>query len=573
MSTRLKSSSDSFLLTALLPISKFIHQSRRVRSLLADRIVHESLDIILQPLKDAARFGLMMNDPIGNLRFCFTPIASYIVDTPEALMLSGVGGKTSPITTAMYKEFGDPDQHPLRTKSHTLRQLRRIQVHADDLRRYLAAAKTLRLNGVASPFFRDWLMAEPSRFLTPEPLHEWHKKLWDHAVRWAINIVGAEELDFRYSVIQPSVGFRQFREGISHLKQVTGRTQRDVQRCLISVIAGCAPPGVVVAIRALLDFCYLAQAPELDDNDCDTLLLSLRTFHEHKSHVIKAGGRRGKKQVISNWYIPKLELLQNVVPSVRDSGVPMQWTADVTEHAHILLIKNPARGSNNVDIDPQICRHLDRLEKSSMFELATSLKELQNVDCDGEDGDYTDPTDSGDIDTDAGGALLFHSVARLGQPKRTPTDYFSKAHELLSSPSPSAPFTHRSFVSGRTAINIARDPKINRVSIDQVALAFQIPDLRAALGDYVQRERSNLPHSVSGSRLSAGDCHLPFSELAVWHSVRLQQTPFHSDSDLASAQTVTASPPSSSWKYGRFDAVIFNVDPDKEWPWSGLLGK
>lgn len=96
MSTRLKSSSDAFLLTALLPIPKFIHKTRRIRSLLSDRIIHESLDIVLQPLKDAARFGVMMNDPLGNLRFCFTPLASYIVDTPEACMLAGVGGKTSP---------------------------------------------------------------------------------------------------------------------------------------------------------------------------------------------------------------------------------------------------------------------------------------------------------------------------------------------------------------------------------------------------------------------------------------------------------------------------------------------
>lgn len=75
-STRLKLSSDAFLLTALLPIPKFIHKSRRIRGLLADRIIHESLDIVLQPLKDAARFGVMMNDPLGNLRFFFTALTS-----------------------------------------------------------------------------------------------------------------------------------------------------------------------------------------------------------------------------------------------------------------------------------------------------------------------------------------------------------------------------------------------------------------------------------------------------------------------------------------------------------------
>lgn len=52
--------------------------------------------------------------------------------------------------------------------------------------------------------------------------------------------------------------------------------------------------------------------------------------------------------------------------------------ADVTEHAHIVVIKNPARRSNNIDIDPQICRHLDHVKKCSKFELATSLRESQN---------------------------------------------------------------------------------------------------------------------------------------------------------------------------------------------------
>jgi hypothetical protein len=218
-------------------------------------------------------------------------------------------------------------------------------------------------------------MANPPNFLTPEPLHEWYKRFWDHEVKWAINIVGAQELDFRFTILQPSVGFRHFDEGISHLKKVTRRMQRDVQRYLVMILAGTAPAGVVLAIRSLLDFSYHAQALELDDNDCSALLASLRSFHENKADITKAGGRKEKKDVITNWYIPKLELLQNVVPLIRNSGAPFQWTADTTEHAHILMIKNPAWRSNNNDVDPQICRHLDCLEKCSKFGLATSLRE------------------------------------------------------------------------------------------------------------------------------------------------------------------------------------------------------
>ena len=107
MSTRLKLSSDAFLLAALLPIPKFVHNNKRMCGLLSDRLLHECLDIVLEPLKQAARLGITMNDPLGNLRLCYTPLVSYIVDTPEACMLAAVGGKTSPVTIAMYKQFGD----------------------------------------------------------------------------------------------------------------------------------------------------------------------------------------------------------------------------------------------------------------------------------------------------------------------------------------------------------------------------------------------------------------------------------------------------------------------------------
>ena len=75
---------------------------------LKDHLLHACLDFVLQPLKIGAAIGIMLNDPLGNHRFCFTPCASYMVDTQEALMLAGVAGKTSHLTVANYKNFGDP---------------------------------------------------------------------------------------------------------------------------------------------------------------------------------------------------------------------------------------------------------------------------------------------------------------------------------------------------------------------------------------------------------------------------------------------------------------------------------
>ncbi|KAG1726744.1 hypothetical protein EDD22DRAFT_789435, partial [Suillus occidentalis] len=115
MSTPLKTLSGAFLLTALLPVPKFIHKKKHLRGVLEDCLIHQCLDIVLVPLKQAAREGVMLSDLVGHSCYCFTPLASYIIDTPEGMILVTVGGKTSPVTMASYKQFGVPFLHEPRT--------------------------------------------------------------------------------------------------------------------------------------------------------------------------------------------------------------------------------------------------------------------------------------------------------------------------------------------------------------------------------------------------------------------------------------------------------------------------
>ena len=368
MDFRMKSSNHAFLLLALLPIPSFIHRNKRLRGMLADRLIHQCLNFILEPLKVAARIGIMMSDPLGWRRFCFTPLAAYIVDTPESTLMAAVAGKTSSVTMASYKQFGDDFRHEPRTASMTLAHLHAVAVKADDpwnLEAYFKAALEYRLNGVHEPFWADWPMSDPSVFLTPEPLHHWHKAFWDHDAKWCINTVGAAELDFRFSVLHPHVGFRHFKEGISSLKQVTGREHREVQRYIVAIIVGAVPPNFLIAIRALMDFRYLAQSMQIDEKMCAKIDAALKEFHAYKESIIAAGARQGKGHaVIDNWYIPKLEFLQSVVPSIRANGIALQWSADGTERAHIEVIKDPSAFINNQNYKSQICRHLLTVQRN-----------------------------------------------------------------------------------------------------------------------------------------------------------------------------------------------------------------
>ena len=312
---RSKGSLHAHILLALLPVTFFIHKTTRVRSLLSNRLVHETLDFVLKPLKVAAAVGIMMSDPVGNLRYCFTPLVTYIADTPEQCLVAGVSPKASPVSIATYKDFGDANPHPQRTATKTLEEIEQActEANPNNFEEFLKVCRRLFLNGVHMPFWRNWALCDPSIFLPPEVLHMFHRLFWDHDLQWCILVVGPEELDYRLSLIQTPVGYCSFAEGVSKLKQVTGRDHRAVQRYIIGAIAGAVPVKFLTAVAALLDFHYLAQMPRFDDNTLHRVEAALRAFHANKIAIITAGGRQGSRGCLDHWEVPKLELLQHVV--------------------------------------------------------------------------------------------------------------------------------------------------------------------------------------------------------------------------------------------------------------------
>ena len=581
---RNKASNHSYLLLGLLPIPKFIHQKRRIRGMLEARLYHSCLDIILTPLKAAAAIGVMLSDPVGNLRWCFTPLASFIVDTPEAQLIACVGGKTSPLTVANYQQFGDDFRHSARTGSITLGTINKIHCLETDLgtlEKYEKSAKSYRLNGVQLPFWRDWsLSADPSVFLTSEPLHHWHKMFWDHNAKWCINAVGEAEIDFRFSVLHNHTGYRHFGNGISKLKQVTGREQRDIQRYIIVIIANAVPPTFLIAIRVLLDFRYLAQSPRIDDNVCNHITNALRLFHQHKNAILDAGARQGKKQPLDHFEIPKLELLQSVVPTIQLSGPPCQWSADFTEDAHIEVVKDPARSGNNHAYESQICRYLDRLEKIRNFTLATSIRNA-GVEFGGttliEDDDDENETDfREDVVVSTTAQLLpflWTSGYHIGTPRIV--DYFYRADLIkrgLLKQSSLRPF--RTYQSAENIVyHLSRDPSY-KITISEATNLFDIQDLSAAIGSYIMHHSSEQASHLDsfGGRRRVYPGRLPVSRLHIWKKLRLQTTSYHFPHDKIAPYTINAAPPMAMWPHGLQDSAIVNIDSSKKWPQSGLHG-
>ena len=312
-----KTSLHGYLLLALLPIPKFLHKNTRTHSMLQDWLVHQALNKILHLLKVAATVGVMMSDLVGNLWYCYTPLASWITDTPEESLLSAMSPKVSPVTTATSKEFSNLFRHPSRTATLTLTAIHTTCATHDpsNYLKFLKVIQKLGLNGVIYPFFEGWPLSDPSDFFTPEVLHHFHRLFWDHDANWCILTIGAAEIDFCFSLLQTTVSHCSFEDGISNLKQVTGHDHHTIQQYMVSVIAGAVPHWFLITIRSLVEFQYLAQASSFTDNSLVKVSNALQEFHDHKNAIVHAGTRKD-----DSWRIPKLELLQSIVLSIRLSS-------------------------------------------------------------------------------------------------------------------------------------------------------------------------------------------------------------------------------------------------------------
>ncbi|KAG9315339.1 hypothetical protein JVU11DRAFT_4482 [Chiua virens] len=152
----------------------------------------------------------------------------------------------------------------------------------------------------------------------------------------------------------------------------------------------------------------------------ERLTSALQEFYQHKDTVIQYGPRDG-------WGIPKLKLLQSVVPGIRQSGMAMPWTTDITKHAHVEEIKVPAHTSNNQNYYSQIACHLDRLDKCFCFNLATYIEEHHLRDQE-VDNSVDDNDNNKDHEPDS---EMLASAAGFSTPGRLIIDYFSISSALV----------------------------------------------------------------------------------------------------------------------------------------------
>ncbi|KAG1901636.1 uncharacterized protein F5891DRAFT_1128051 [Suillus fuscotomentosus] len=438
---------------AYIPVVKFrVHPD--YQSILQARLWHKCMDLVCANLKAAAKDGCFMPNPSRYICHVFTPLVAHVCDLPEATMIAAVSKNSSPLTMTTQADFGDGILHP-------------------------PPAKAVNLSGVHMPHWHDWMFACPSVFLAGEVLHTCHKFFADHLLKWIKEIVGHYELDTRF--------------------MMTGHEHRDIQCTIVASIAGVVPPRFIRAIRALMEFFYLAQNPVHSPQSLQSMVQALSDFHSFKDTIVQAEARKGKKGIKEDFFIPKLELLQSFDGTIKKLGTLMQFSADVTERLLITHCKDlfPRTSQQIKDFMEQCVRILNRQESMEMFGLYTLLTSrgaslVNAIHAEDEDITTTNPALSWVS------RVLPDEVRSIHGPRPV------RNHFLKGILSEDALTTFQ--------LNVAPDYK--SLSLSEIRRKYAVLDFDRALANFICHS------SVSSGEHSRWDPK--YGRFQVWHKFRLQ---------------------------------------------------
>jgi hypothetical protein len=286
-----------------------------------------------------------------------------------------------------------------------------------------------------------------------------------HVVGWVSRpgVFGPEEIDVRCRRLPPNHNTTLFTKGITSLSRVSGKEHKDMCRILLGLVVdlplpeGRSPVRLIRAIRALLDFLYLAQYPSHTADTLSHLDDALSRFHDNKDIFVDLGAR-------THFNFPKLHSLIHYAYSITLFGTTDNYNTEQSERLHIDFAKDAYRATNHRDEYPQMTAWLERREKIHRHAAYIRSQELGQV------------------------------------------------HERTEKPM--GPPGARTYL-----IEMTRYPSVNRVGYNDLLLKYGATFFQDELGDFIAAHRSTAG-SAAANRARGGETWIPFRTVPVYHKVK-----------------------------------------------------
>lgn len=116
-------------------------------------------------------------------------------------------------------------------------EIRKGRVPEDALKYHSAAIKW-GLSAVHETFWEYLPHVQPYIMVTPDIPHNAHGFFQHYMVPWMFELVGKEESDARIRAMRRMIGLRAYPNGISRLKQWSGKDAQEIQKYILGLVLG-----------------------------------------------------------------------------------------------------------------------------------------------------------------------------------------------------------------------------------------------------------------------------------------------------------------------------------------------
>ena len=240
-----------YLSTDKISRSGLMKKEQRVRN---QRVFHESMRLILEPLEEEGRTGVEMTGGDGSVRRVYPILAAYVADYPEQCLVTCTKYGTCPKCQCPANELGDPTASPERTPQWTTNVMSSAKAHSVTSAQFYEACMIQEVSGTPTdPFWKKLPLANIHDTITPDVLHQLYQGVFKHLVNWCTRIVGAEELDRRIRTLPPMHGVCHFKNSFSALSQISGSERKHMVHILLGCLVSVLPQQGILACCALLE--------------------------------------------------------------------------------------------------------------------------------------------------------------------------------------------------------------------------------------------------------------------------------------------------------------------------------
>ena len=113
---------------------------------------------------------------------------------------------------------------------------------------------------------------------------------------------------------------------------------------------------MIRALRAFLDFCYLARCDILNTQSLIAMQDALDRFHQYREIFLSSG-------VCPSFNLPRQHSLKHFIQMIWAFGAPNRLCSSITESKHIKAVKKPYRRSSHYEALGQMLLINQRLDK------------------------------------------------------------------------------------------------------------------------------------------------------------------------------------------------------------------